>query len=626
MNLVSVNNISRLIDDRVLFSNVTFGIDSGRKVALIGNNGTGKSTILKMIAGLVKPDDGVITTNKAAKIAFLEQIPDFNPKDTIIEHILKGEDKILKLIAEYEMICKSLSKDDSKNLQDRFNEVSEELTLNNGWDYERLVKKILTDFDITDYDLKMGELSGGMIKKVSLAQVIVSNPDLLILDEPTNHLDLKTILSLEQILTDMKNALLLVTHDRYFLDRISNTIIEIDRNKITRFEGNYTFYMEKREEIINSLIKEDERINNLLRKEMEWYRRQPKARTTKSRSRMEKVESMMNHENYKENQTVDILLTGGKTTKKILEVNNVSKSYNGKSVIKDFSYVFRQNEKIGIAGANGSGKTTLLGLIIGQITSDSGSIDIGQNTLIGYFSQSNNITDTSLRVIDYIKESAEDIILKDGVRVSASKLLEKFLFSKEAQYTAINKLSGGELRRLSLLKVLISNPNFLVLDEPTNDLDLATLMILEEFLENFPGTVVVVTHDRFFMNRITDTILVIEDSVVSKYPGNYSDYIEAISSDKSDKQPVEKTADKIPAVIQDIKSKKKLSFKEKKELETIFDEITELETVKTELEKELSSPVFDKELLIKTQNRYDEVSALIEEKIKRWEYLESIAQ
>ncbi len=642
MNLISIDNISMNHGDRLLFDKVSFGINEGQKVALIGNNGSGKSTMLKMIAGINQPETGTISRNKSIRIGFLDQIPTVNPKLTIIEQVLSGNDPLSVLIRDYESLCEELETDFNPELEEKLHRLTTQMDKHNAWEYESRLKEILAKLEIHDLNKKIKELSGGMIKKIALAALMVSQPDLLILDEPTNHLDVKTIVYLEEYLKNTTSAVLLVTHDRYFLDEICSTIIELDRKSITRYDGNYTFYLEKRSEIINSLLKEDDRIANTLRKELEWYKRQPKARTTKSKSRMDSIENMMDRPKYKENTKVEISVNTKRLGKKILELSDISKSYDNKTIIRNFSYTFKQYEKIGLVGPNGAGKSTLLNIITGRLKPDTGIIDIGLNTHFGYFTQTNEEIDGSKRVIDYIKESAEYIVTDDGTTITASKLLERFLFLPEMQYGPVSKLSGGEKRRLYLLKLLMTNPNFLILDEPTNDLDITTLSILEDFLETFAGCVIIVTHDRYFMNRTANQILVFEDGEIKLFPGSYLEYIEKDRSTQqsgTNKQSNKQNSNQInneknkssetmkletetpkPAEIK----KKKLSYNEKKELETILHEIEKLELQKTSIEADLSSPNFDKEKIASLQSNHSNLEQQIALKIERWEYLESL--
>ncbi|OHD10933.1 MAG: hypothetical protein A2086_16495 [Spirochaetes bacterium GWD1_27_9] len=622
MNLLSIDNVSKIQGNKKLFQNISFGVEEGQKIALIGINGCGKTTLLRIIAGLENIDGGAVSKNKEAKINFLEQIPTFNPENTILEHIFNSNNALVVLIKKYEELCLNMGKNITENEEKEFHKITEEMDKKNAWEYEHNIKSILTELEIDDLSKKMNSLSGGMLKKVALAQCLIGDANLLIMDEPTNHLDLKTINYLEEYLKKTDKALILVTHDRYFLDEICNLIIEIERNELYKYEGNYSYYLEKKSEIENSLLKEDDRIENTLRKELEWYKRQPKARTTKSKSRMDSIDAMIAHEKFKKNGDVELSITGRRLGKKILEITGVTKSFNGRVVVKPFSYVFKQNEKIGIIGPNGSGKSTFLNILTALISPDGGNVDKGINTVFGYFTQNKEDFNPDMRLIDYVKKTADVITLNNGKSVTAAKMLERFLFPTNTHYNAISNLSGGEKRRLYLLNILMANPNFLLLDEPTNDLDIKTLSILENFLNDFEGCLIVVTHDRYFMNRVVDHLLVFdENGNVESFPGNYSDYL-AYEDAKKNSILQEEVKQK-PAPEKEVKEKKKLSFKEKKELEEIEKEIEKLENEKKEIDISLSGNNFDPEKIKTWSKRYAEIEEKLPKLIDRWEYLAS---
>ncbi|HOV13182.1 MAG TPA: ABC-F family ATP-binding cassette domain-containing protein [Spirochaetota bacterium] len=624
MNLISFDSVSKTVGNKNLFNNISFGIDEGQKVALIGINGSGKTTLLNIITGKENIDSGIFSKNKETKIAYLSQLPVYEEDDTILDHIFNSNNSLASLIKEYESFCLKME-NLSQNEKNRFEEVIHDMDNKNGWEYEKRIKSILNELELDDLFLKMKNLSGGMLKKVALAQCLIDDANLLIMDEPTNHLDLKTISFLQNYLEKTKKALLLVTHDRYFLDDVCNTILEIDRTILTRFEGNYSFYLEKKAEIENSLLKEDDRIENTLRKELEWYKRQPKARTTKSKSRMDSIESMMKHEKFKVGDNVEMTINGRRLGKKILEIDGITKSYDKKTVLKPYSYIFKQNEKIGIIGPNGSGKTTFLNILTGIVAPDSGTIDKGINTHFGYFTQNKENFDPNMKIIDYVKKIAESITLSDGKTITASKMLERFLFPSNMQYNTISNLSGGEKRRLYLLKILMSNPNFLIFDEPTNDLDIKTLSILENFLNDFTGCLIVVTHDRYFMNRVVDHLFVFdENGNIKSFPGNYTDYLEYEESKKADIIPETKDKPETEKTKAQINNKIKLTFKEKKELESLEKEIELLENEKKDLDEKFSSGEFDSEKIKKWTSRYDEINNKLDITLKRWEELASI--
>ena len=620
MNLLSIDSISKTIANKLLFSNISFGIEEGEKVALIGINGCGKSTLLKIIAGIEKNDTGKVSKNGGLKINFLNQIPKYNMTDTIKDHIFKTDNIITRLIGRYEELCKLVGENNSYD--NEFHEVMEKMDKENVWDYEHEITSILNELNIDDLSVNMSKLSGGALKKVALAETLIGDANLLLMDEPTNHLDVKTIQYLENYLLKTSKSLILVTHDRYFLDNVCNTIIEIDRNIITKFEGNYSYYLEKKSQLEEHMMKEDDRVENILRKELEWYKRQPKARTTKSKSRMDSIDEMMTHETFRKKENVELSISGKRLGKKILELDNICKSFDNKILINNFSYVFKQNEKIGIVGPNGCGKSTFLNLITGLLKPDSGTIDKGINTVFGYFTQNKEEFNPDLRVIDYIKSIAEMITLSNGKTISAGKMLEKFLFSAGMHYHTISTLSGGERRRLYLLSILMKNPNFLILDEPTNDFDIKTLSILEDFLIEFGGCLIIVSHDRYFMNRITDTLLSFkENGEIISFPGSYSEYLEY---DEFSKQ---KVITEKPVFEKNIIEKKpeekkpKLTFKEKKELETLEEEIDKLETEKKQLEQKFSNGNNKSPDLLNWTKRYSEIEDILSKNIKRWEYL-----
>lgn len=627
MNLISIENITKTLGSKTLFNGISFGASSEDKIALIGANGAGKSTLLRIVAGYETCDGGNAIKNKETKINFLEQTPRFNPDDTILEHIFNSDDKIVKLIKKYEELRGKMGSSLSPNDEKELGEVITAIDKENGWEYEQNIRSILSELEINDLTMQMKTLSGGMLKKVALSQALIGDSNLLLLDEPTNHLDLKTIQFLEDYLIKSKKSFIMVTHDRYFLDRVCSSIIEIDRSNLYKYDGKYAYYLEKKADFENNALKEEDKINNILRRELEWYKRQPKARTTKSKSRMDSIEGLMKREKIQKGDELEFTIEGRRLGKKILELNDIEKSFDGKIVIKPFSYVFRQNERIGIIGPNGSGKTTFLNLITGALTPDKGLIDKGVRTEFGYFTQNSVELDPDMKVIEYIKKFGEVITLNNGASISASKILEKFLFPANIQYGAISKLSGGEKRRLSLLGVLMGNPNFLILDEPTNDFDLNTLTILEDFLNDFNGCIIVVTHDRYLMNRVVDRLLVFDQNgYISSFPGNYSDYLEYIQSrNDAIKEPevkIEKKKDLAESKTENVK--KKMSFKEKKELEEIVGEIECLESEKKQIEEKFSSPSFNAEVIKELNERYLQIENTINEKYERWEYLTSL--
>ncbi|HCL58003.1 MAG TPA: hypothetical protein DHW82_13490 [Spirochaetia bacterium] len=622
MNLVNLDKVSKTQGDKKLFENISFGMNDGDKIALIGINGSGKSTLLKMIAGIENPDNGTIARNRALKISFLPQVPLFQPENTILEHILKSNDPKILLIREYEQWTEKIKKSpDNESLQKKLMEIMHRMDQEDVWGFEREIRSILDQFGLDDLEIKMGSLSGGMLKKVALAQSLVLDSQLLILDEPTNHLDLQMIDWLEKYLCEKSKTVIMVTHDRYFLDRVCNQIIEIDHEKIYTFNGNYSYYLEKKTEIENSFQAENERIASILRKEMVWLRRGVLARGTKQQARIDRITEMQNRKKIEEKENLELGVLGRRLGNKILELLNVSKSFDGKPVIKDFTYTFKKNERIGIIGPNGSGKSTLLNLITGKIKEDSGKIDSGQNTFFGLFDQNAIDLNPEERVIDFIRNTAEHITLNNGETLSAGKMLERFLFTAKQQSSPIEKLSGGERRRLYMLHVLMKNPNFLLLDEPTNDLDIKTLSILEDFLETFPGCVVAVSHDRYFMDRIAGLLLVFDGKTnITLFPGNYSEYLESQESETLQSEKSKTLPKKIEPKKE--KEKTKLSYHEKREYEKIEKEIEVLEKEKSEIEERFGSGSWQEDLAL----RHKELEKILQEKMNRWEYLSSFEE
>ena len=514
-----------------LFKEVTFGLNEGDKAAIIGRNGTGKSTLLNVIAGVLPADDGQITINKLSGVSYLPQNPEFEEKDTIREHIFKSESPKLKVIREYEDLCEEMADGLTNGQQKRFDELTLEMDTQNLWNYESQIRSILGVLGINDLSRKMSELSGGMVKKVALAQVLVEDTKLLLLDEPTNHLDIQTIYWLQNYLHDTDRTVLMVTHDRYFLDAVCNNIFELFRARLKLYQGNYSTYLEKKE--IEAEIEEntERRIESVLRFERDWLRRGPCARGTKAKARIQRDMQLINREKFAKDKGFQFEVAGRRLGGKILELHGISKNFlktsDNAPVIRDFSYTFSKGEKIGIFGGNGSGKSTLLNIITGNLPPDSGEIVKGENTFFGYYQQNPVFKDLSLTVLDYIKEAADVIQMNNGKTLSASLFLKEFGFEGKIQHSMLSTLSGGERKRVFLVRLLISNPNFLILDEPTNDFDIFTMNILEEFLLGYKGCLLIVSHDRYFMDKIADTMFIMEeDGGISGFVGKCSEYIE----------------------------------------------------------------------------------------------------
>ncbi len=635
MNLLSVNNLAKIGREKPLFTGVTFGLNEGDKAALIGRNGTGKSTLLNTIAGLLSPDEGTVVLNKEAGVSFLAQNPLYSKDDTIKSHIFKFQSPKLKTIREYEESCEELQETNSQQAQQKFNTLNEKMQKDNLWNYESQIKSILTTLGINDLSRKMGELSGGMIKKVALAQVLVEDTKLLLLDEPTNHLDISTILWLQNYLAETKRSVLMVTHDRYFLDAVCNSIYELARNKIKLYTGNYSTYLEKKQTEAQIEANTERRIESVLRFERDWLMRGPCARGTKAKARIQRDQALINREKFSADKGFTFEVEGRRLGGKILELHKITKNFqkgfasSGKSgvensfpVLKDFSYNFNKGEKIGVFGGNGSGKTTLLNIITQKIQPDSGEVVKGENTSIAYYEQNPHFENTELTVLEYIKEAADVMKMNDGTVLSAPLFLEQFGFEGKIQYSPVGTLSGGERKRLYLVRLLISNPNFLILDEPTNDFDIFTMNILEQFLLSFKGCLLVVSHDRYFMDKICDTMFIMEnDGSVSGFVGKCSEYLE-LQQEQNAQQKSESKQEEKQEKAPVHQKKNKMSFKEKKEFEQLEQRIFELEDKKPELEKFMACPDYEKSS--KAGKEYADLEKELEAAYSRWEELSAL--
>lgn len=613
MNYLSVENLGRNLGERWLFRDLTFGILQGEKVALIGSNGSGKSSLMDVLAGRAPADEGVVSVRKEIRVGYLHQNPDFNDAHTVLEVLFSSKNEITEAIREYE---KAVETGNSAAIT----HYAEVLTRLNGWDYEAKVKQILGKLGIHDLDKLIGELSGGQKKRVFLARVLIEEPDFLILDEPTNHLDLDTIEWLESYLSASTMTLFLVTHDRYFLDKVCNRIMELNNSKIYKYQGNYAYFLEKkaeREEIEATVLEKD---RNLLRKELEWMRRQPKARTHKATYRENAFYELKERTTGKRNEEkLELSMKTERIGNKIMEIQHVSKGYNGNTLIKEFSYTFKRGDRIGIVGKNGMGKSTLLSLITEEIKPDMGKIVKGETIKIGYYKQDGLVYEPEQKVIENVREIADYIKMADGREISVSAFLTLFLFPPAVQYSPIAKLSGGEKRRLQLLKVLVENPNFLILDEPTNDLDIATLNVLEEFLMGYSGCLLVVSHDRYFLDRLVDHTFAFEgNGYIKDFPGNYTDYRNWADEQLKEQRREEKPKAEISRPVAQEQPKKKLSFKEKQEFETLEKDIPKLEAEKGELSGKLSGGITDFDEISRISARLEEVVAELEEKELRW--------
>ena len=622
MNLISAESLAKDYGERVLFEDLSFGLSRGNKMALVANNGTGKSSLLKIIAGKDVSSEGEVTQRKGIEIGYLSQNSDFDESLTIQQLVESAQSRVSKLISDYEKAVEKQTNDFSEVNQNKVEELTLLMDQYSAWDYERRIKQILSKFKITDLSQKVGKLSGGQKKRLSLSLLLIDEADVLLLDEPTNHLDVEMIEWLEKYLSQQKITLLMVTHDRYFLENVCNHILELENGQLYHHKGNYSYFLEKREERESNFDVEIQKAGKLMKKELEWVRRSPKARTTKTKSRLqsfEKIKEKANSGRKKSELKLEVKMSrvGGK----ILELKNIRKSYGDLCILDGFDYTFKKGERIGILGSNGVGKSTFLNILTGKEQADSGKVNVGETIVYGYFSQGGIEIKEDKRVIEVLKDIADVIILANGSKISASQMLEHFMFTPDMQYTYVSKLSGGERRRLYLLTVLMKNPNFLILDEPTNDMDLLTLTKLEEFLMEFKGCLIIVSHDRYFMDKLTDHMFVFKGGgVIDDFYGNYSDFREKQKEEEKELKSVKKEKSS-PVKNED---KRKVSYKEKYEYEQLEKEIATLEKEKEELEESLLSPTISVEDIIENSKRLSEVTNQIDEKSFRWMELDEL--
>lgn len=631
MTIFTLRSLKKDFGIKEILKDGSFSLDEGDKVGLIGTNGSGKSTLLKMIAGLEPIDSGEIWVNSSAKIVYLPQQPELDENHTVLEQVFADSGEQMALVREYEEISDKLAHGhgDHDRLMGRLSSVSQRMEEVGAWELETNAKVILTKLGIEDFDAKIADLSGGYRKRIALATALLSEPDVLLMDEPTNHLDALSVEWLQSYLNRFRGALLLITHDRYFLDRVTNRIIEIDRGDLYTYSGNYAYYLEKKAESEESAVSSQRKHAGVLRRELEWLKRGPKARSTKQKARIDRVREMQAQEFKQVQGKVEISTVGRRIGKKVIELKEICKAYNEQTLIKDFTYNFNPEDRIGIIGSNGAGKSTLMDIITGRVQPDSGTVELGSTIHIGYFDQHSddvNINEEQ-RVIDYLKNIAELVQTSDGSVITASQMLERFLFPPNQQYAPINKLSGGERRRLFLLKVLMSAPNVLILDEPTNDLDVQTLGVLEDYLEDFNGCVIVVSHDRYFLDRTIDMVFAFEsEGNLRLYPGNYSVYLDykaaAETEEKETKKPKEdSTSNNRKSKTENLKSDqpRKLSFKEKREYEELENKIPEMEAEKEEIEKTLyNNPPSDFNEVQKLTDKLAELTDAIDSATERW--------
>lgn len=615
MNYLSAENISKSFGDNWLFKNVTLGLSRGDKVALIGANGTGKTTLMTILAGITPSDEGSVSVRKDIRVGYLDQAPDFPDEFPVMEVLFSGNNPTAQIVKEYEH---ALHIGDNQKLMDTL----EQMDALQAWDFEAKVKEILGKLGIQDVDKTMGTLSGGQKKRVALAKILIETPDLLILDEPTNHLDLGMVEWLENYLNTQNTTLLLVTHDRYFLDTVCNVIVELDNSTLYTYKGNYAYFLEKKAEREAVEASEVDKARNLYRKELDWIRRQPKARGTKAKYRVDAFEDTKEKANQRKfDNQIELNIKSTRLGSKIIELQSIGKRYGDRQIVNNFLYTFKKGDRIGIVGQNGAGKSTLLNMITGQLRPDNGQVVRGDTVQFGYYTQSDLDYKDGQRVVDWVKDVAEVIRLGTGQTVTASQYLNAFLFPPHKQGTFIEKLSGGEKRRLQLLRVMMQEPNFLILDEPTNDLDITTLNVLEEFLMNFPGCLVIVSHDRYFLDRLVDHLFVFEENGhISDFPGNYTDYrqrtVEQMES--TEKRVVSPEPSIIAPITNPSTSKRKLSFKEQKEMETLEKEIAQAEAQKADFEAKLNTGSSSHEELTNWAREIERIASILEEKEMRW--------
>ncbi|MBC6998866.1 ABC-F family ATP-binding cassette domain-containing protein [Cytophaga sp. FL35] len=617
MNLLTVQNISKSYGERILFQDLSFGVNNGQKIALIAKNGTGKTSILNIMSGDDTPDSGQINYRKDIRVSFLAQEPNLNPELTVEETIFASDNEILRVIHSYEKALEN--PEDTDTYQAAF----EAMERFNAWDFETLYKQILFKLKLEDLNAKVGLLSGGQKKRLALANALINKPDLLVLDEPTNHLDLEMIEWLEDYFAKENMSLFMVTHDRYFLERVCNEILELDNGQLYPYKGNYSYYLEKKEARLEQEAVEQHKSERLFKKELDWMRRQPKARTTKSKSRIDDFQTIKEKAGQRrKDHEVQLEINMERMGSKILELHKISKAYPNKTILDQFNYTFKKGERIGIIGKNGTGKSTFLNILTGKDQPDSGKVVIGDTIKFGYYTQKGIEPKEGQKVIDIIREFGDFIPLKKGRQISAQQLLERFLFDRKKQYDFVDKLSGGERKRLYLCTVLIQNPNFLILDEPTNDLDIVTLNVLESFLLDFPGCLMVVSHDRYFMDKIVDHLFVFKgDGLIEDFPGNYSDYrvyedskvveerLEKAETNKETKNTSDShTNDK----------RKTLSYMEQKEFKNLEKEIEKLEKKKVEIQQQFTDTGLSGEQIDELSIKLQETMDSIDQKTERW--------
>ena len=631
MNLITLENISKSYSEKKLLENISLVINDKEKIGLIGVNGTGKSTLLKIIAGAEIEDSGTITKANKVRIEYLPQNPYYDENATVLEQVFKGTCEEMKIIGDYQDILDKINKSYDEKLNEKLLKLQEKMDALNLWDLESSAKTVLTKLGITNFDQKVEELSGGQRKRVSLASALITPCELLVLDEPTNHLDNDTIDWLETYLNSFKGSILMITHDRYFLDRVTNRILELDKGTLYSYEGNYSVFLEKKMARLQLAESMEAKRQNLLRKELAWVRRGAQARTTKQKARLQRFDELSNKTVYVPEDKLEISVGSSRLGKKIIEIEHISKSFDGRTYIDDLDYTLARTDRIGIVGRNGLGKSTLIRLLNGEIKPDSGSISIGETVKIGCFNQDTSKMHPDMRAIDYIKEESDYITTADGYKITASQMCEKFLFNGTLQYTHIRNLSGGERRRLQLLRVLMMAPNVLLLDEPTNDLDIDTLSRLEDYLDDFNGVIICVSHDRYFLDRVCNKIFAYEGrGNIHIYTGNYSDYLnyreeENIEFEEFEEEKVEKPQSPKKEKPK-AKSKPKFSYNEQREFDTIDEDIEKIENKIASLEEDTAKFATDFTKLQEIINEKTKLEEELQIKYERWEYLNNLAE
>ncbi|RXT08066.1 ABC-F family ATP-binding cassette domain-containing protein [Ammoniphilus sp. CFH 90114] len=629
MNILSMESISKSFGIKPLLEDVTFGIEAGQKIGIIGVNGTGKSTFLKIIAGLVPPDQGRIAVGNQVKVQYLPQEPWFEEDMTVLDYVFAGDSPIMKLVHQYELVLEELNEQPgNERLQKRLHDLIPQMDAQDAWELETHAKSILTRLGIRAFSHRLLGLSGGQKKRVAMARALIHPADLLILDEPTNHIDHETVEWLEDYLAKYRGALLLITHDRYFLDRVVNQIVELDQGQLYRYLGNYSQFLDQKAARLEQLAASEAKRQNILRREIAWLRRGAKARTTKQKARIDRIHELKQAGYEEQSDRIDLgALSSSRLGKKVIELEGVTKQLDGRKLIDDFSYIVLPTDRLGIIGKNGTGKSTLLNMLAGRLMPDQGQIERGETVKLSYYDQESMNLDPSMKVIDYIKEGAEVIYGADGSVLSASQMLERFLFPPSIQWTTISRLSGGEKRRLYLLRILMEQPNVLLLDEPTNDLDIQTLTILEDYLDVFPGAVIIVSHDRFFLDRTVDHLFYFGDGG-KLYPffGNYTEYLEKKKAEdavqKQEKKEVKQE------IVQGVVSPKpkKMSFKEQKEFEQIEERIALLEEKSAELLALINESGGDYQQLSALSEEQEKVAQELDKALERWTELSELAE